>query len=71
MDGKKPSPAFGTTIGPEQPLNTIKIDSLNEDQRRAFDIVVWHLDQHFQGRNPPPLRMCIYGEGGTGKSAVI
>lgn len=55
MDGKTHSPAFGATIGTEQPINTIKVDSLNEDQRRAIDVIVWHLDQHLQGQNPPPL----------------
>ncbi|OCH87121.1 hypothetical protein OBBRIDRAFT_697946, partial [Obba rivulosa] len=41
------------------------------DQLRAYDIIVWHLDQTLQGKNPKPLRMVIHGEGGTGKSKVI
>ncbi|KAF8076844.1 hypothetical protein FPV67DRAFT_1387534, partial [Lyophyllum atratum] len=44
---------------------------LREDQRRAYDIVAWHLDQTLSGRKPPPLRMILQGEGGTGKSKVI
>ncbi|THU83028.1 hypothetical protein K435DRAFT_690331, partial [Dendrothele bispora CBS 962.96] len=44
---------------------------LKEDQRRAYDIITWHLDQTLAGRKPPPLRMVLYGEGGTGKSRVI
>ncbi|KAJ8585563.1 hypothetical protein M405DRAFT_695218, partial [Rhizopogon salebrosus TDB-379] len=41
------------------------------DQRRAYDIITWHLDQTLAGNNPPPLHMIIHGEGGTGKSKVI
>ncbi|KAH9943784.1 hypothetical protein B0H21DRAFT_683484, partial [Amylocystis lapponica] len=41
------------------------------DQSHAFSIVTWHLDQHLRGSNPPPLRMIIHGEGGTGKSKVV
>ncbi|TFK80708.1 hypothetical protein K466DRAFT_445388, partial [Polyporus arcularius HHB13444] len=44
---------------------------LKPDQFRAFDIVAWHLEQTLQGRKPPPLRMILHGEGGTGKSLVI
>ncbi|KAJ7031923.1 hypothetical protein C8F04DRAFT_934012, partial [Mycena alexandri] len=44
---------------------------LKADQRRAYDIIVWHLDNHLAGNKPPPLRMLIHGEGGTGKSKVI
>ena len=44
---------------------------LNEDQRWAYDIIIWHLDQTIAGRNPPPLCMIVHGEGGTGKSKVL
>jgi hypothetical protein len=44
---------------------------LNEEQRRAFEILLWHLDQRLANRNPPPLRMILYDDGGTGKSRVI
>ncbi|KAJ7187075.1 hypothetical protein C8R46DRAFT_807835, partial [Mycena filopes] len=44
---------------------------LKPDQRRAYDIIVWHLDQNLAGNEPPPLRMLLHGEGGTGKSKVI
>ncbi|PBK58624.1 hypothetical protein ARMSODRAFT_854946, partial [Armillaria solidipes] len=44
---------------------------LKEDQRRAYEIIMWHLDETLSGREPPPLRMILYGEGGTGKSRVI
>jgi len=43
---------------------------LNNDQRRAYDIIMWHLDETLVGNNPPPLRMIIHGEGGTGKSKI-
>lgn len=45
--------------------------TLNEDQRRAYNIIVWHLDETLAGRRPPPLRLIIHGEGGTGKSKVL
>ncbi|KAI0681790.1 hypothetical protein C8T65DRAFT_545028, partial [Cerioporus squamosus] len=44
---------------------------LRPDQYRAYDIVVWHLEQTLAGVPVPPLRMILYGEGGTGKSRVI
>ncbi|PSS19942.1 hypothetical protein PHLCEN_2v3115 [Hermanssonia centrifuga] len=44
---------------------------LKDDQFRAFDIVRWHLEQVLSDKTPPPLRMVLYGEGGTGKSKVI
>ncbi|KAJ7621443.1 hypothetical protein FB45DRAFT_753651, partial [Roridomyces roridus] len=44
---------------------------LNPEQRRAYDIIMWHVDQTLAGHQPPPLRMIVYGEGGTGKSHVI
>ncbi len=53
------------------PLQAIDPSSLNDEQRRAYDIVTWHLDQTLAGRCPPPLRMVTYGEGGTGKSKVL
>ena len=48
-------------------------DMISEEwkQRRAFDIVEWHLNATLAGNQPPPLRMILYGEGGTGKSKVI
>jgi len=53
------------------PLTAIDPSFLNVEQRRAYDIVIWHLDQTLGGRSPPPLRMITYGEGGTGKSIVL
>ncbi|TFK91366.1 hypothetical protein K466DRAFT_442592, partial [Polyporus arcularius HHB13444] len=44
---------------------------LRPDQFRAYSIIVWHLDQTLAGADVPPLRMILYGEGGTGKSRVI
>ncbi|THH12700.1 hypothetical protein EW146_g7451 [Bondarzewia mesenterica] len=55
----------------EDALSPANPDQLTEDQRRAFDIIVGHLDQTLAGQKPEPLRMIISGEGGTGKSKVI
>lgn len=44
---------------------------LLEEQRRAFDIVKWHLSDTLEGRQPAQLLMQIQGEPGTGKSRVI
>ena len=43
----------------------------NAEQRQAYDIVTWHLDQTLARCSPLPLRMVTYGEGGTGKSKVL
>ena len=55
----------------DQSLDPVEVSSLNVDQKRAYDIVMWHLDQTLRGDQPPPLRMLIHGEGGTGKSCVL
>jgi hypothetical protein len=56
----------------EVPVAKLNPDHLKKDQRRAYDIMTWHLDQTLaKAPNLPPLRMVLYGEGGTGKSAVI
>ena len=46
-------------------------NNLNDDQRRAYDIVDWHLKETMDGKQPPQLLMVIPGEGGVGKSKVI
>jgi PIF1-like helicase len=55
----------------ENALPPVDSSQLKTDQRRAYGIVIWHLDQTLSGASPPPLRMILYGEGGTGKSKVI
>ena len=55
----------------EASLPPIDPSMLKEDQYRAYDIITSHLDQTLSGHNPPPLRMLILGEWGTGKSKVI
>jgi len=55
----------------EDALDGIDISHLRPDQARAYGIIKWHLDQTLNGVDPPPLRMILYGEGGTGKSRVI
>ena len=58
-------------IRPEEALSAVEPEMLNVDQRCAYDIITWHLDRTLAGQQPPPLRMLITGEGGTGKSKVI
>ena len=55
----------------EEALDGIDISHLRPDQARAYGIIKWHLYQTLNGADPPPLRMILYGEGGTGKSRVI
>jgi hypothetical protein len=55
----------------EAALEAVDVIALGKDQRRAYDIIIWHLDQTLRAWNPPPLRMLVHGEGGTGKSKVI
>ena len=62
---------FGPVSVSEVALTAVNPSQLRQDQRRAYDIITWHLDQTLAGHNPPPLRMIIQGEGGTGKSKVI
>ena len=47
------------------------IANLNDDQRRAYDILDWHLQESIDGKVPPQLLMFIPGEGGVGKSKLI
>jgi len=55
----------------EASLPAINPSELKEDQFRAYNIILWHLEQTLANKRPPPLQMIIYGEGGTGKSKVI
>ena len=41
--------------------------SVNDEQILAHDIIVSHLKETLAGREPEPLRMMVYGEGGTGQ----
>jgi len=59
------------TEASEQAISAIEPASLHYDQFRAFDIITSHLDATLAGKDPPPLRMLIHGEPGTGKSKVI
>ena len=52
-------------------LMSTDVENLNDDQRRAFDIVDWHLNETLEGKQPPQLLMMIPGEGGVGKSKLI
>ncbi len=55
----------------EEALPAVDVSCLRDDQYRAYDIILWHLEHTLSGAQVPPLRMIIYGEGGTGKSRVI
>ena len=55
----------------EEALDGMDVSHLRPDQARAYGIIGWHLDQTLNDASPPPLRMVLYGEGGTGKSRVI
>ena len=55
----------------EVSITAVNPSQLKPDQFRAYNIITWHLDQTLAGNKPPPLRMIILGEGGTGKSKVI
>ena len=55
----------------EQALPAVDPGHLKPDQLRAYRIVTWHLGEILRGSSVPPLRMVLYGEGGTGKSRVI
>ncbi len=75
LDAGDPNPSVHHTapdsgIG-EDALPAVDINFLRADQYRAYDIVVWHLERTLAGDKVPPLRMVLYGEGGTGKSRVI
>ncbi|THH07769.1 hypothetical protein EW146_g9213 [Bondarzewia mesenterica] len=52
-------------------LSAIDRDMLLADQRRAFDIIEWHMRRSDVEPETPQLLMQIQGEGGTGKSKVI
>ena len=65
------SPLSHVLASPEDALDGLDISHLRADQARAYGIIKWHLDQTLSGSTPPPLRMVLYGEGGTGKSRVI
>ncbi|KIL62904.1 hypothetical protein M378DRAFT_80562, partial [Amanita muscaria Koide BX008] len=59
-------------LGAESSLSAIDSSQLKRDQARAYDIIIWHLEQTLSAAEGlEPLRMIIYGEGGTGKSRVI
>jgi hypothetical protein len=58
-------------LQPEHQIASVTPDLLNAEQCRAYDIVTTHLQNHLMGQKQPPLRMILYGEGGTGKSKVI
>nr|GAT42295.1 predicted protein [Mycena chlorophos] len=49
----------------------VSLGDLNEEQMRAHEIVVHHLQETLEGRAPPQLLMIIQGTGGTGKTLLL
>jgi len=60
-----------TVEASELALTSVDPSMLKDDQYHAYDIITSHLEETLAGSNPPPLRLVIHGEGGTGKSKVI
>jgi hypothetical protein len=52
-------------------IKASEFEELNDDQRRAYSIVDWHLKETIGGKEPPQLLMLIPGEGGVGKTKLI
>jgi PIF1-like helicase len=52
-------------------LPPVDASHLLPSQRRAYDILDWHLQENLAGHYPPQLLMTMVGEGGTGKSQTI
>ncbi|KZT07958.1 uncharacterized protein LAESUDRAFT_650020 [Laetiporus sulphureus 93-53] len=52
-------------------LEALDHSQLLDDQRRAYEIVSWHLKHITSGNRPLQLMMLIHGEGGIKKSTVI
>ena len=67
----RPSVRYQELQEPERALDLVPVQQLWEAQFRAYDIIVWHLEQMIAGHRVLPLQMIVYGEGGTGKSRVI
>ncbi|KAH7930557.1 hypothetical protein BV22DRAFT_1000524, partial [Leucogyrophana mollusca] len=55
----------------EEHVTAVDPSCLLKDQRRAYDIINWHLAETLANHNPPQLLMHIPGEGGVGKSKTI
>lgn len=51
----------------EGSLAGLNVDELNTEQRRAYNIVIWHTRQTLSGATEiPSLMMAVHREGGTG-----
>ena len=60
-----------TTTTMTRCLPTIDIQTLNANQKKAYNIVKKHYDQHISNQKPQQLLMLICGTAGTGKSYLI
>ena len=61
-----PTTADCITSSSTPPSSAVAL-KINHEQQRACDLITWHLNETLAGRNPRPLRMVVYGEGGTGQ----
>ena len=52
-------------------LDVAAPNELLEDQRHAYDIIDWYMQQHISGKCPKQMRMLIPGEAGVGKLKTI
>jgi hypothetical protein len=68
--GVEPMPHMESE-GVQKTTTAIDPTHLLPDQRRAYDIVDWHLQETLANRQPPQLLMIIPGEGGVGKSETL
>jgi len=46
-------------------------ESLQPEQRRVYDVILYQYERILRGESPPPLRINVDGFAGTGKSYVI
>ncbi len=52
-------------------LPSVDINTLNVQQKKAYDIIYRHHEQLVADNHPPPLHMIVCGTAGTGKSYLI
>ena len=60
------TPVYNDNLGFSAALIAVSCSSLNNDQKNAYDIILWHLKQTLLGKRCALLWMIIHREGGTG-----
>ncbi|KAJ2912091.1 hypothetical protein MD484_g8323, partial [Candolleomyces efflorescens] len=70
VSDQRPQPPDSTlTTGPS---TTVPLrDRLNDEQRRAHDIIVTWMERDAAGETQDQLLMIVHGQGGTGKTTMI